>query len=186
VRHLLRATIRLIRSTPDERRGARLAALYEVPDDEGEARGGRRGPPGIPPEDALLFEKLVARMKWAIVNRDGGALLSMIVSGNIHKDANPRFQRVVAWVTETFAREGVETVNLDELFRARARAEAREPSFETDQHWNAVGHAWVAEALYARLKPSLGSPGRHASSGDAVVLSNPSAKSTSPDVSQAR
>jgi hypothetical protein len=48
------------------------------------------------------------------------------------------------------------TLDLDTRFRERARAEDVMPSAGDDPHWNEVGHAWVAEALYEKLEPLLG------------------------------
>jgi hypothetical protein len=45
---------------------------------------------------------------------------------------------------------------MEALLRPRADAEGRQPTFEVDAHWNAQGHAWVAEILYEELRPLLG------------------------------
>jgi hypothetical protein len=152
-RRLLRGGFRL--ATGEARGAARAAALNELPATEGAE--GRRGPPGVREDQQLLFETLVAEMKRRIVDRDGRRLLSVIVSGNVHKEAGRRYRRMTSWVSDVFAGQGVETVNLDTLLRERARLEHRAPSWDADAHWNETGHAWVAEILYARLEPLLGS-----------------------------
>lgn len=89
-------------------------------------------------------------------SRDGHRLLAVIVSGDTRRQPGPFSRRLLDWVAETFGRAGVETLDLDTLFRARARREQRYPAWENDLHWNETGHAWVAETLYARSQPLLG------------------------------
>jgi hypothetical protein len=150
-RRLLRQSWRL--AIGEARGGARAAALGELPATE---RGDeRRGPRGLRPEQQLLFEALVGELERRIVERDGHRLLAAIVSGNVRSEPRRGYLRMTRWVTETFAGAGVETVDLDALFRERSRAEHRYPSWEKDLHWNETGHAWAAETLYARLEPLL-------------------------------
>jgi hypothetical protein len=150
-RRLLRGAFRL--TTGEARGGARAAALGDLP--AAKRPEGLRGPRGVRAEQQRLFEALVRELKRRIVDRDGSGLLSVTVSGNLFADTNRSYQRLTSWVAETFAREGVDNVNLDPLFRERARVERRHPAWETDAHWNETGHAWVAEVLYARLEPLL-------------------------------
>jgi hypothetical protein len=150
-RRMLRGAFRL--ATGDARGAARAAALNELP--AVQRPEGLRGPRGVRPEQQLLFEALVAEMKRRIVDRDGHALLSVTVSGNLVHEPTRAYERLKAWVADTFAREGVDNVDLDALFRERARREQRRPHWETDAHWNETGHAWVADALYERLEPLL-------------------------------
>jgi hypothetical protein len=150
-RRLLRGTLRLAKS--DVRGAARAAASNELP--AVPRPEGLRGPRGVRPEQQRLFEALVAEMKRRIVERDGHALLSVTVSGNLFGEPKRSHLRLKAWVAETFAREGVDNVDLDAVFRERSRLERRYPHWETDAHWNETGHAWVAETLYERLRPLL-------------------------------
>lgn len=90
------------------------------------------------------------------MDRDGHRLLAAIVSANVRGEASRGYLRTSRWVAAGFARVGVDTVDLDPLFRERSRAEHRYPSWETDLHWNETGHAWASEALYARIGPLLG------------------------------
>jgi lysophospholipase L1-like esterase len=150
-RRLLRGSYRL--AFGDARGAARAEALNELP--KAKPGGDRRGPRGIRPDQQAMFEALVAEMERRIVERDGHPLLSVTVSGNLFRPSNRAYERMTSWVAEVFARHGVDNVALDPLFRERARREGRMPHWETDAHWNETGHAWVAEALYARLRPLL-------------------------------
>jgi hypothetical protein len=151
-RRLVRGGFRL--ATGEARGAARAAALNELPATEGD---GALRPRGVREDQQLLFEGLVREMKHRIVDRDARRLLAVIVSGNVRKEAGRRYGRMTSWVAETFSGQGVEALNLDTLLRERSRLEHRYPSWETDAHWNETGHAWVAEILYARLEPLLGS-----------------------------
>jgi 23S rRNA C2498 (ribose-2'-O)-methylase RlmM len=98
-------------------------------------------------------------MKQRIVDQDGRRLLAVMVNGDARKQPNRVYQRMMAWVMETWTRAGVEVLDLDPPFRERARREQRYPAWEIDLHWNETGHAWVAEALYARSEPLLRASG---------------------------
>lgn len=152
-RRLLRESYRLLAG--DTRGAARAAALGELP--EAAERENPRRPPGVRADQQVLFETLVREMKRRIVDRDGSRLLSVTVSGNVRAAPKRRYLRLTGWVAETFAGQGVDNVDLDALFRERSRLEGRHPSWEKDLHWNETGHAWVAETLYARIAPLLGS-----------------------------
>jgi lysophospholipase L1-like esterase len=155
VRHLVRVAYRLV--TNSEMRGAaRAVALQELP--RGRRQMDPQLPRGIRADQQLMFASLVAEMKREVVERDGTPLLSVIVSGNASREPGRAYRRMIRWVTNTFARQGIETLNLDTLFRDRSRREQRYPSWPTDLHWNETGHAWVAETLYARIEPLLDSP----------------------------
>ena len=129
-----------------EKRAARLAALYELPAGQKDA---------VREDERVMFDLLVAKLQQEIALRDGHRLFGVIVSGNVRKRQGSAYLGLVGWAKESFAREGIETLDLDTRFRERARAENRLPSSEGDPHWNEVGHAWVAEALYEKLEPLL-------------------------------
>lgn len=59
-------------------------------------------------------------------------------------------------MTDTFAREGVAVLDIEQRLRPRVEAEHRYPSWANDGHWNSVGHGWVAALLYAELAPPRG------------------------------
>jgi hypothetical protein len=157
-RRLLRTGYRL--ATGDARGGARAAALGELPPvgaeradhDKGQKSGAL---PGIRRDQQLLFETLASELKRRIVERDGTPLLAAIVSGDARTEPSRRYLRMKSWVADTFAAQGVPVVDFDALFRERARAEHRFPSWESDLHWNETGHAWAAETLYARIGPRI-------------------------------
>jgi hypothetical protein len=162
-RRLLRTGYRL--ATGDARGAARAAALGELPAaarrkgkegrEGGDAGGRLRGPPGVALEQQRMFETLVAELRRRIVDRDGTPLLAGIVSGNVRAAPSRRYLRMTSWVAHTFAALGVDVLDFDTLFRERARLEGRFPSWEIDRHWNETGHAWAAEALYAKIAPLL-------------------------------
>jgi hypothetical protein len=142
------------------RGAARAGALAELPAQKRARKDERKrdvaaGPPGVRPDQKEMFEKLVRAMKRAIVDRDGSRAIAVIVSGNAREEPNRGYVALKRWVTETFAREGVATLDLDDAFRARARAEQRYPSWEDDLHWNETGHAWAAEAIYDAIAPRI-------------------------------
>lgn len=147
-RRMLRETLR--GATGEARGAARAAALNELPPVQ--RPEGLRGPRGVRPEQQLLFEAIVAEMERRIVERDGHALVSVVVSGNLLHEPKRGYERLKAWVAETFAREGVDTLDLDAAFRERARREQQMPHWENDAHWNEVGHLWAADALYDWLE----------------------------------
>jgi hypothetical protein len=134
----------------EEARAARLAALYELPPGQKDA---------VREDERVMFDRLVAKLAEEIVRRDGHRLLGVIVSGNVRKHQSSAYLGLVGWAKETFGREGIEPLDLDTRFHERFRAENRMPSAEDDPHWNALGHAWVAEALYEKLEPLLGPRG---------------------------
>jgi hypothetical protein len=128
------------------RMAARAAALYDVPA-EGEAPGRE--------DEQVLLEKLIAKLHEAVVVRDGHRLVGVIVSGQVDERKGKAFEGLVGWASTAFAAHGIPVLDLDARFRARAAAEGTLPSWEGDPHWNEVGHAWVAEALWAELAPVL-------------------------------
>jgi hypothetical protein len=103
-----------------------------------------------------MFERLVREMKQRIVDRDGRRMWVVLVNGDARHEPKRPYRRMMSWVADTYAREGLEVIDLDPLFRERARREQRYPAWEHDLHWNETGHAWVAETLYARSEPLLG------------------------------
>ena len=133
----------------DEERAARLAALYELPPGQKDA---------VREDEQVMFDLLVARLEREIALRDGHRLFGVIVSGNVRKRQSPAYLGLVGWAKQSFAHEGIETLDLDTRFRERARAESLMPSADDDPHWNEVGHGWVAEALYEKLEPLVASP----------------------------
>jgi lysophospholipase L1-like esterase len=154
LRRLVLGGLRLATLSEEERRGARVAGLYELPDAAGAAAGG--GPPGIDPANWLVFEKLAEKLAADVVERDGHVLLNVHVTGNLReKEVPEKWRRVLDAVAQTYARHGVETLNLEVVFRERMRADPRFPTFERDPHWNAVGHEWAAEAIWGWLAPRL-------------------------------
>ncbi len=112
--------------------------------------------PGVRHDQRVMFEKLVAKLQDEVVDRDGHRLIAVLVSGNLRRQPGRRYRQMIDWVERTFAREGITTLDMEALLRPRADAEGRQPTFEVDAHWNAVGHAWVAEILYAELERGLG------------------------------
>jgi lysophospholipase L1-like esterase len=168
LRALRRMAKDAVRMLNREARGAaRAGALAELPAERRPGKGERKrdvaaGPPGVRPDQKAMFEKLVHAMKRDIVDRDGSRAIAVIVSGNSRQEPSRSYVRLKEWVAATFAREGIATLDLDDAFRARARAERRYPSWEDDLHWNETGHAWAAEAIYAAIAPNLDSrdPGR--------------------------
>lgn len=161
-RRLVRESYRILRGEGEG--AARAAALGELPR---AVRGEpRRGPRGVPADKQVMFEKLVREMKQRIVDRDGRRMLIVLVNGDARHEPNRAYRRMMSWVADTFAREGLEVIDLDAPFRERARREERYPAWENDLHWNETGHAWVAETLYARSQPLLGA-------GRAQVSSRP-------------
>ena len=147
LRYLGKRLVAIRGAGEDEQRAARLAALYELPPGQKDA---------VREDEQVMFDLLVAKLQDAIVERDGRRLLGVIVSGNVRKRQGSAYLGLVAWAKQSFAREGIETLDLDTRFRERARAEDVMPSAGDDPHWNEVGHAWVAEALYEKLEPLLG------------------------------
>lgn len=160
LRRLVVQSIGLVGVDLETTRAARLAALYEVPDDVGAPAAD--GPAGFRVEHRLMFEKLAERFASDVIRRDGRELLNVVVTGNVKEQMPAKYARLLAWVTETFAVHGVETVDLETDFRERMRHDPRVPVFATDPHWNAVGHAWAAEALWARLGPRFAASERRA------------------------
>ena len=155
VRRLLRESYRL--AMGEARGGARAAALGELPQRERVAGiAAPRPPRSIRADQRLMFEKLVAALKQRIVDRDGHRLLSVMVSGNARTEPTRGYLRLKSWVAATFRDAGVETLDLDPLFRERSRLEHRFPSWKKDLHWNETGHEWAAEVLYPRIEPLLG------------------------------
>jgi hypothetical protein len=146
LRRLWQRSVELLGADRRTRQAARLAALYELPPGEKDA---------VREDEQVMFDKLVAQLAAEVVDRDGHRLLGVIVSGNVAKRQGSAYLGLVGWAKQRFAREGIETLDLDTRFRERAAAEARLPSFGDDPHWNQVGHAWAAEALYAQLAPLL-------------------------------
>jgi lysophospholipase L1-like esterase len=158
-RRLAKDAVRMLNG--DARGAARAGALAEMPGDERPRKKDRKrdvaaGPPGVRADQKILFEKLVHRMKADIVDRDGSSAIAVIVSGNPREEPKRGYLALKRWVTDTFAREGIATLDLDALFRARAKREGRYPSWEDDLHWNETGHAWAGDALYAEIAPLLG------------------------------
>jgi lysophospholipase L1-like esterase len=151
-RRLVRESYRILRGEGEG--AAKAAALGELPEAvRGEAR---RGPRGIPADKQVMFEKLVREMKQRIVDRDGHRMWVVLVNGDARHEPKRPYRRMMSWVADTYTREGLEVIDLDPLFRERARREQRYPAWENDLHWNETGHAWVAETLYARSEPLLG------------------------------
>jgi hypothetical protein len=146
LRWLVRRAWDLTTTDSHTRMAARAAALYDVPAEDGAA--GRE-------DDQVLFEKLVANLHDAVVVRDGRRLVGVIVSGQVDERKGKAFEGLVGWASTAFAAHGIPVLDLDARFRARAAAEGRLPSWKGDPHWNEVGHAWVAEALWAELAPAL-------------------------------
>ena len=151
VRRRLREAYRL--TFTDVRGAARAAALNEAP--PGPLRQGAAEPPAARARQQAMLEALAAELKRRIVDRDGHELLSVTVSGNLFIPTSRSHQSMLRGAAEAFARQGVDNINLDALFRERSRSEGRYPAWEDDAHWNETGHAWVAEVLYARLEPRL-------------------------------
>lgn len=150
-RRLVRESYRLARG--EGQGAARAVALGELP--RGVRAEGLRGPRGIRADQQILFEKLVYEMKHRIVERDGRRLVVVLVNGDARKEPHRGYLRMMSWVAETYAREGIEVIDLGPAFRERARREQRYPAWEIDLHWNETGHRWVAEALYAWSEPLL-------------------------------
>jgi lysophospholipase L1-like esterase len=153
LRRLLGASARLVAPDDDTRRAARAAALYDLPDDVGEADAEL---PGVRRDQRVMFEKLVAGLQDEVVDRDGHRLIAVLASGNLRRRPGRRYQQMIGWVEQTFAREGISTLDMEILLRPRAEAEGAQPTFEVDAHLNAQGHAWVAEILYEELQPLFG------------------------------
>lgn len=153
---LVRMAARLLGSDAETRRAARAAALYELPPDEAR-HASPGGPSGVRADQQVMFEKLVAKLADEVVEKDGHRLLAVITSGNLRHEPGARFREMLEWVKATYAREGAEVLDLETRLRARALQEQRYPSWKRDAHWNAVGHAWVADLLYAELPPRPGS-----------------------------
>lgn len=151
VRRRLREAYRL--TFGDVRGAARAAALNEAPPVAAPAGSGASS--GARAQQQVMLEALAAEMKRRIVDRDGHELLSVTVSGNLFIPTSRSHQSMLRGAAEAFARQGVDNINLDALFRERSRSEGRYPAWEEDAHWNETGHAWVAEVLYARLEPRL-------------------------------
>lgn len=150
-RRLVRESYRLLRG--EDEGAAKAAALGELPE---AVRGEpRRGPRGIPADKQAMFERLVREMKQRIVDRDGRRMWVVLVNGDARHEPKRPYRRMMSWVADTYIREGLEVIDLDPLFRERARREQRYPAWEHDLHWNETGHAWVAETLYARSAPLL-------------------------------
>jgi hypothetical protein len=152
----LRALRRIVRrlydlATTDDRSrmAARMAALYHVPAEPGDA---------VREDEQRMFELLVTRLREEVVTRDGRRLVAVIVSGEVDAPRGDSFLGLVGWAEAAFAKEGVPVVDLDTRFRERARVEGIRPAWEGDPHWNETGHAWVAEALHAELAPILAAP----------------------------
>jgi lysophospholipase L1-like esterase len=147
LRYLGKRLAAILGTGEDEERAARLAALYELPPGQKDA---------VREDEQVMFDLLVAKLQDEIVVRDGRRLFGVIVSGNVRKRQGSAYLGLVAWAKQSFAREGIETLDLDTRFRERSRAENAMPSADDDPHWNEMGHAWVAEALYEKLEPLLG------------------------------
>jgi hypothetical protein len=146
LRYWWKRLVAIFGADPEESRAARLAALYELPPGQKDA---------VREDERVMFDLLVAKLADEIAERDGKRLFGVIVSGNLRKRQGSAYLGLVGWAKESFAREGVEILDLDTRFRERALGEGAMPSAEDDPHWNERGHAWVAEALYEQLRPLL-------------------------------
>jgi|GEM_PF-4387873 len=158
LRRLFARAFRIATAGEEERRAARLAALYELPPEADRAMRDPGGPPGVPRDRRILFEALVAALHRAVVARDGARLVNVHVTGYLDKPMDPDFARLLAWVAERYARHGVETVDLERVFRARVAAGDPYPAWRSDPHWNAAGHAYAAEALWGRIRALRAAP----------------------------
>jgi lysophospholipase L1-like esterase len=156
LRRLLGTAFGLGATRGEARHAARAAALYELPADAREEAADPGGVPGVRLDQRVMFEKLAAALAEEVEQRDGRRLVAVLTSGNLRHEPGSRYRAMHEWVKATFARHGVEVLDLETRLRARAEQEGRYPSWERDAHWNAVGHAWVAELLYAELEPRLG------------------------------
>jgi hypothetical protein len=146
VRRMVRRAWDVATTDNRSRMAARMAAVYDLPDDAG---------PAVREDEQRLFEMLVARLRQEVVDRDHHRLVAVVVSGQVNEPPGEAYLDLVGWAREAFAKEGVPLVDLDARFRDRARAEGRLPSAHGDPHWNETGHAWVAEALFEMLAPDL-------------------------------
>lgn len=156
LRHLVLRAVHLASLDTEERRAARAAALYELPPEAEAAAAAAGGPAGLSAENRLMFEKLAARLASDVAGRDGRLLVNAHVTGNLREPEIPaQYRRLLAWVAETYARHGIESIDLERAFRERMRRDPRLPVFDTDPHWNPLGHAWAAAELWTHLHPHL-------------------------------
>ena len=80
-------------------------------------------------------------------DRDGANLIIMAATGDMGTPGDPQFDRLSA-IAEPL---GIPVIS-DYAYNIRQGHHAESGRWRNDQHWNAVGHQWVAEAVLEWLK----------------------------------
>ncbi len=80
-------------------------------------------------------------------DRDGANLIIMAATGDMGTPGDPQFDRL----NSIAAPRGIPIIS-DYAYNIRQGHDAESGRWRNDQHWNAVGHQWVAEAVLEWLK----------------------------------
>ena len=99
-------------------------------------------------EESELFKALVKKTKHYIVDRDRKNFVNIVVSTSVSATPAHGYLQLLSFVEDTYDQLGIETINLDRKFREKYQETNTLPSWETDTHWNATGHQWVATEIY--------------------------------------
>lgn len=106
-------------------------------------------------DDFIFFNSVLKKMKQEIIVKDKAKLVSVIVSGGINENMHETYFEFLNKIESIFINYDIQTTNFDRIFRDTYKKDGVLPHWETDAHWNKVGHRLVAEILYNNLKESI-------------------------------